>query len=127
ASHDSQARHPPPRCVPGTRLDTLKEIFDWIALGNEQILWISGPAGTGKTAIAQKIAEACAKNSTLAGSFFFYQGATGRDSAEHLIPSIVHQLAMRMPHQRGQIGGIVENDLSVLHKPLRLQIQRLIL
>lgn len=127
AFHDSQARYPPPRCLPGTRVALLKEVFDWIERSNENILWIYGPAGAGKSAIAQTVAEACARKSTLAASFFFFHGAPGRNAAEGLIPSLAYQLIIRLPEKRAQLGSIVEADPSILYKPLELQIQKLIL
>lgn len=126
APHDSQARHPPPCCLPGTRVALLEKIFDWIGKSDHGILWIHGPAGTGKSAIAQTAAEACAKNLTLAASFFFH-GAPGRNAAERLVPSIAFQIATRVPEKRVQIGNLVEEDLSILHKPMDIQFKKLIL
>lgn len=91
AFHDSQARHPPPRCLSGTRVDLLREILEWIERSNKKMLWISGPAGIGKSAIAQTIAEICATNRLLGASFFFYYGAPDRCAVERLIPSIHQQ------------------------------------
>lgn len=94
---------------------------------DEKILWISGPAGAGKTAIAQTVADACAKSSILAASFFFFHGASGRNTSDGLILSIVYQLVITMPDKRVQIGQIVEEDPSILYKPLEIQIEKLIL
>lgn len=126
AFHDSQARYPPPRCLLGTRVDILRNILEWIERSNKKILWLTGPAGTGKSAIAQTIAEICANNAVLAASFFFFYGAPDRSAAERLIPSIAYQLAIRMPEKRTQLEKIVKADPSVLYKPLELQIQTLI-
>ncbi|KAF9464577.1 hypothetical protein BDZ94DRAFT_1190879 [Collybia nuda] len=127
AFHDSRARNPPPRCLPGTRVDILKEIYNWIAIADGGILWISGPAGAGKSAIAQTVAETCADDSTLAASFFFFRGVKGRDTAEHLVPSMVYQIVTRLPHTRARLGEIIEKDLSILYKPHLTQIEKLIL
>lgn len=86
-----------------------------------------GPAGAGKSAIAQTIAEICAKNNLLAASFFFFHGAPDRGAVERLIPSIAYQLAIRMPEKRTQIGKFIEADPSILRKPLAVQIQALII
>ena len=37
---------------------------------SEDVLWLYGPAGAGKSAIAQMIAEMCAKLGLLVASFF---------------------------------------------------------
>ncbi|KAF9440387.1 hypothetical protein P691DRAFT_620084, partial [Macrolepiota fuliginosa MF-IS2] len=56
---DSSERDPPPRCHPGTRLKIVKQIqefFDDYRNG-KRLLWIVGPAGVGKSAIMQTLAE----------------------------------------------------------------------
>lgn len=108
-------------------MDVLNEIFDWIAKADEKILWLSGPAGAGKSAIGQTVAEGCADASILGASFFFFRGAPGRNTEEHLIASIAYQLVTRMPEKRVQLGQIIEEDLSILNKPSHIQIQKLII
>ncbi|XP_006457236.1 hypothetical protein AGABI2DRAFT_123104 [Agaricus bisporus var. bisporus H97] len=58
AAHDSSARDPPPLCHPGTRIKINERIIDWFydEMKQELILWISGPAGVGKSAIVQTFA-----------------------------------------------------------------------
>ena len=49
AAYNSQERHPPPRCHPGTRREILEGIDTWVNDGAEgsSILWLHGPAGAG--------------------------------------------------------------------------------
>lgn len=108
-------------------MGVLKEICDWIENTTGKLLWISGPAGAGKSAVAQTIAEAYAEKSILAGSFFFFSGASGRNTADRLVVSIAYQLAIRIPHLRIRLGEIVEADPSILHKPLHAQIRTLVI
>ncbi|KAF8347570.1 hypothetical protein F5887DRAFT_35858 [Amanita rubescens] len=72
AMYDSLARYPPPKCHPKTRKKVLKIISDWIddSYPRQRIMWLNGPAGAGKSAIAQTVAERY-KDSRLAASFFF--------------------------------------------------------
>jgi adenylylsulfate kinase-like enzyme len=45
-------------CTPGTRTGTLDRIVNWAkSLSSEQIFWLFGPAGTGKTTVAYTIAR----------------------------------------------------------------------
>lgn len=108
-------------------MDVLKKIHNWIEKAEEKLLWIFGPAGAGKSAVAQTIAEACADKSILAGSFFFFSGAPGRNTADGLILSIAYQLAINIPHLRIRLGEIIEADLSILYKPLHEQIRTLVI
>jgi len=56
---DSADRDPPPRCHPGTREKATEDIVHWIEELNPSstVLWVSGRAGVGKSALMQKIAE----------------------------------------------------------------------
>src|SRR5215510_2659051 len=83
AFHDSAARYPPPRCHLGTRNDYITKITDW-ALGNsdhhEPILWMHGPFGIGKTAVAQSCAETLKSKHKLAATLFFSRSNPNRDN-----------------------------------------------
>lgn len=126
AFHDSRERYPPPRCLKGTRTDILREIIDWKDKANERILWISGPAGAGKTAIAQTVADVCANDSTLAGAFFL-SGVLGCNTVESLIPSIAYQLIVGVPYHRVALGKIIESDSLILRKDQFTQADELII
>ncbi|KAF9460175.1 hypothetical protein BDZ94DRAFT_1120476, partial [Collybia nuda] len=121
-----QARYPAARCLQGTRVHILQEILEWITGGDEHILWLTGPAGSGKSTIAQTIAEICADNSTLGASFFFCNGAHGRDTVESLIPSLVHQLTTRIKCKRENVGKVIEDDPTTLHRPFKAQLEKLV-
>ncbi len=83
--HDSLARYPPPLCHPMTREKVLKIISDWIddLYPYQRIMWLNGPTGAGKSAIAQTIAERY-KDSRLAASFFFLRTTPDRSAASRL-------------------------------------------
>lgn len=127
AFHNSKTRYPPPLCSPSTREAVLSDIFNWMTTRREKLMWLSGPAGAGKSAIAQTVAEACANGGTLAGTFFFFRAASGRNTTERFIASIVYQLAISIPTLRAQIGEMVENDPLVFDTSLQVQIETLLL
>ncbi|KAJ7845478.1 hypothetical protein B0H13DRAFT_1647342, partial [Mycena leptocephala] len=67
AFHNSAERFPQPRCHPETRMEMLEKLWNWTC-GNygfarndsendeqsgRRILWLYGPAGAGKSAIAE--------------------------------------------------------------------------
>ena len=78
AIHDSAERYPPANCHPDTRMAVRQIILDWIHNDNwdSSFFWLYGPAGAGKTAILQAIAEfLCSQsgfNENFGGSFFFF-------------------------------------------------------
>ncbi|KAF8074137.1 hypothetical protein FPV67DRAFT_789138 [Lyophyllum atratum] len=148
ATHDSFERHPPPKCHPGTRKTPLHKIDVWMremekscgrpvseASDNSlpcpsargRLLWLHGPAGAGKSAVAQTVSQTYAKSQTLVGSFFFSRGTTGRDTERHLFPTLAYQMAMRIPGLRARIGSAVKSDPSIFEKSLDDQLNRLII
>ena len=85
AIHDSVERYPPPNCHSDTRKAVRQVILDWILSESSasSFFWLYGPAGAGKTAILQAIAEfLCSPSESdqnFGGSFFFSRGKQGRD------------------------------------------------
>ncbi|KAF9069342.1 hypothetical protein BDP27DRAFT_731252 [Rhodocollybia butyracea] len=114
AVFNAEARFPPPQCHPGTRKDILKELKDWVKLDKQQVFlndssirWLYGPAGAGKLAIAQTVAETCAKDGILAGSFFFWRTDPSRNSPEQLFTTLALQIAGTMPELRSIINSVI--------------------
>ncbi|KAF8990376.1 hypothetical protein BDQ17DRAFT_1433824 [Cyathus striatus] len=73
AGHESAERADPLKCHSETRKKYIDEIMEWIDSPNEdkQIMWLNGPAGAGKSAIFQTIAERRSHEGKLLSSFFF--------------------------------------------------------
>ncbi|KAF7372998.1 NACHT domain-containing protein [Mycena sanguinolenta] len=59
AIHDSAESFPQPKCHPETRTKMLQDLCKWALDRNAQhsILWLHGPAGSGKSAIMQTLAR----------------------------------------------------------------------
>ena len=91
------------------------------------VLWFNGPAGSGKTAIAQSLCKRCAAVQWLAGSFFFSRHAPGRSNAEFLFPAISFGLSLAIPDVGKIINEVVANDPSIPTKALEVQLKKLIL
>jgi hypothetical protein len=87
---------------------------------------VDGPAGAGKSAIAQTVAAACAERKILAASYFFFRGSPSRNTITPLIPTIAHQIATSSPEKRRKLEKIIK-DPSILHKALEVQLDKLIL
>lgn len=133
AMHNSQQRFPPPKCHPETRKIILAHIIAWIeerahSLSDEKrILWLYGPAGAGKSAIAQTIAENFPEHMpNIAASFFFTRGKDRRGTVAYFISTIAYQMTVSIPEVRGDIGKAVAHNPAILHLSLEVQIQRLI-
>ncbi|TFK36571.1 hypothetical protein BDQ12DRAFT_699597 [Crucibulum laeve] len=118
ASHDSAERYPPPKCHPKTREAILNTIL---------VLWLYGPAGAGKSAIAQTAAEICRDKKWLAASFFFSRSSKDRNTEHHLVATLAYQLAIAIPEAKDVILKVVEEDPSIFFKSVEVQAKELLL
>jgi len=100
----------------------LNEVERWIDLDQTKICWIHGPAGAGKSAIAQTVSEMCSARGQLAASFFFSRSAR---HARRFFTTIALQIAHSMPQMRQGICKAVEDDLQILHKQHSAQLKQL--
>ncbi|KAH7905122.1 hypothetical protein BJ138DRAFT_1073016, partial [Hygrophoropsis aurantiaca] len=129
AAFNSAHRSSPPRCLPGTRVEILKDIFDWADQMTDtgSIFWVSGMAGMGKSAIAQTVAEKYDEQRRLAASFFFSKRESDRSSTHNFVPTIVSHIITFIPALKPIIARVFEDDPLVLTKVLREQLTKLIL
>ncbi|KAF8184234.1 hypothetical protein BJ912DRAFT_975450 [Pholiota molesta] len=128
AFHDSGRKYDPPKCQSRTRTAILSMITNW--LNDDQrdcgMLWIYGPGGSGKSAIAQTISQLCYERGMLAASFFFAKGIPGLNTEKHLMATIAHQISLSIPETRRYIAQAVESDPSVFSGTLETQLNTLI-
>lgn len=100
----------------------------WVTDSNRQsqVLWLNGPAGSGKTVITHIIAKMCAKAGILAASFFCSRSRSGRNEKTFLITTIVSQLLLVIPGMRKHVGDALYKDGSLLSRSLETQLDSLI-
>ncbi|KAJ6490925.1 hypothetical protein C8R45DRAFT_901303 [Mycena sanguinolenta] len=134
AFHDSAERYPQPQCHPDTRTKLLEVLSEWAHEDDEEnnqpssrILWLHGPAGSGKSAVAQSLCQKLKEEDRLAGSFFFKRGHTSRGNARRLFPTIAYQLALLLPELKQHISRAIENDPAIVDRSFSTQLQELIL
>lgn len=130
AFHDSAERGDPPRCHAHTREVILGEIMQWVMereARRKHIIWLYGPAGAGKSAIAQTVAELCAKDGSLAASFFFSRTATGRNDSSRIIATLAYQLSRSIPEIREDILSAIEEEPTIFSRSILTQARVLLL
>ncbi|KAJ3535227.1 hypothetical protein NMY22_g6579 [Coprinellus aureogranulatus] len=141
ALHNSAERCDAPKCHPETRKAVQGQIYGWITDGfvdgsrdtePRQILWVTGPAGAGKTAIMGSVADECQKAGTLAASFFFSlsSGSPDRVSKQRFITTLayqIQQLASLKGHMSSGILSTIDDDPAIFGRDLKVQMEALIL
>ncbi|KAF5345262.1 hypothetical protein D9756_011418 [Leucocoprinus leucothites] len=128
AFHDSGARDPPPRCHFGTRQGYITKIVGWAhgnCSGNQPLLWMYGPFGVGKTAVAQSCADALESEHRLAASLFFSRSSTDRDDPQRLFTSIDYQIATKCEEYCNAIECRIRRDPAITTKSLSKQFEEL--
>lgn len=130
AFHDSEDLCEAPNCHPHTRVAVIRDIMQWIDdsqldLGDDSMMWLFGAAGTGKSAIAKRIAEIAAEKCLLIATFFFSRTSPTRNSKDRLVATLAYQLALSIPETRAHIENAIERDPAIFKKKIQTQINSL--
>jgi hypothetical protein len=128
AEFDSSVRDPPPRCHPGTRVEVMSDAQNWLNQTDtrkEKFLWLYGPAGVGKSAIIQSVAEEDADKKCL-GATLFFSRPFARDDPSGVWPTISFQLAVKETSYRAYLQDEINNNPKLLKKGMREQFRKLI-
>jgi hypothetical protein len=91
----------------------------------ELILWIYGPAGVGKSAIVQTIAEALAAAECLGASVFFSR-PNDRNNSHSVFITIAYQLAVHIPAYCAFISERLLSDPQLVKKGMKEQFKTFI-
>ncbi|KAF8649166.1 hypothetical protein AX16_005964 [Volvariella volvacea WC 439] len=119
-----------PKCHPETRRSIIDDIKHWATgVGADTgVLWLKGPVGTGKSAIARKVCEDLDKQNPrlLAGSFFFWRNDRIRNSLRTFVSTIVQRLIV-FSEVGEQIYRALANDPSTLDHTPEVQWETLVI
>ena len=114
-------------CLKGTRIDILDEIELWTTdFDQPPVFWLNGSAGTGKSAIAQTIAERVSADGQLGASFFCSRDFKDRSDLRLIFPTIAVQLARRYHRFRSVFVPLVQSDPGIAYQSLYNQMNKLI-
>ncbi|KAJ3574444.1 hypothetical protein NP233_g1760 [Leucocoprinus birnbaumii] len=124
---ESKERTYAPRCNEDTRKTLRTRILKWSRKENDskRLLWLSGPAGVGKSAVAQTVAEEL-KDEGCLGAVFFFSRPNDRSDPDVVIPTLVYQLSLLLPEYKDLIISQFEKDPIIFDKNRRTQFQELI-
>ncbi|KAJ7767651.1 hypothetical protein B0H16DRAFT_1787053, partial [Mycena metata] len=129
AIHDSVESFPQPRCHPETRGELLEDLWQWATAthsSGQDVCWLYGPAGAGKSAIMQSLCRRLENAGLLGGSFFFKRNHQTRGNAKVLFATLAYQLALHNPGLNLSISERVESDPSLVGASIFSQLRELI-
>ncbi|KAK7676730.1 hypothetical protein QCA50_020306 [Cerrena zonata] len=115
-----------PLCLHGTRESVMQTIIDWVVNiddHEQNILWLHGLAGSGKSTIANTVSERVHELGRLGAFLFFERDKTDRDAVIHTMAS---QLADADPILRSNICASIERDRRTVNSHLEKQFAHLI-
>ena len=105
----------------------LNEIESWAKDFNKSpVFWLNGLAGTGKSTIAQTIAEHLFAERCLGASFFCSRDFEDRSNLHFIPPTLAFQLAHKYPDFRSHLVSLLKSNPDVVHESLYSQMQKLI-
>ena len=112
-------------CLKGTREGVLDDIEQWAEdLEGSPIFWLNGLAGTGKSTIAQTVAERLFANGCLGASFFCSRGVEDRSNLQLIFPTLAFQLAQKYPEFRSCLIPLLQSDPDIVHESLQGQMEK---
>ena len=116
------------KCLPGTRESVLQNIMIWAKNPQEQnVFWLNGLAGTGKSTIAQSFSEMVTEEEILGASFFCSRDYLDRKELKNIFPTLAYQLACRYPQFRTRLVAILKKDPTLAHTSFISQFENLLI
>jgi len=114
-------------CLEGTRKTVLDEIERWTGdFEKPSVYWLNGLAGTGKSAIAQTIAERMSEGGKLGASFFCSRDFEDKSNLQLIFPTLAVQLAWRYAGFRSIFVPLAQSDQEIAYDSLCNQMETLI-
>jgi hypothetical protein len=90
------------------------------------VYWLNGLAGTGKSTIAQTIAERIFADGRLGASFFCSRDFKDRRDLHYILPTLAFQLAHKYPEFRSILVPLLQSNPDIAHESLYNQMEMLI-
>ncbi|KAG8770863.1 hypothetical protein FRC12_004014 [Ceratobasidium sp. 428] len=130
-----QARYDSTRaCMHGTRTNIIQNIAGWAQSFNglhgfassENLLWLHGHAGLGKSAIATSVCQLLDDKHLLAASFFCKRDDPQRRDPQRVLATVIHGLAVHNRSYADALTSQIQQDGSLCTSPKQMQYEKLI-
>ncbi|CVL06772.1 uncharacterized protein FMAN_11868 [Fusarium mangiferae] len=126
---DSEDVKKSPRCEPNTRARILELIQNWADNESElPLLWLIGPAGTGKSTLARSVIDSLETSKRLIAGYMFKRGEQDRNGTNRIFSTLAMQLADTLSRFKESLRSSLEGlDKDAVDKSsLENQFQKLL-
>jgi hypothetical protein len=126
ACYDSEIA--PTRCLNGTRETIQAQLAEWANDGAQGLttFWLSGMAGTGKTAIASTFANSMADEGMLGASFFIDRQHAERRNLSRIVQTLAYDLGKHSHAHLREMSTVLRDDPTFERLPFDKQARLLI-
>ena len=115
-------------CLKGTRESVLGDAGKWTEdFTRSPIFWLHGLAGTGKTTIAQTIAERLFADGRLGASFFCSRNSEDRSDLQLIFSTLAFQLAEQYPEFRSPLIHNLRSNPAIMYQSLERQVEKFLI
>ena len=117
-------------CLPGTRVDILNDLFDSLTNAcpppGANIIWLRGPAGSGKSTILNSIARHFLEIQRRGAFLFWDRNDPLNGDPLRVIRTLAFQLADFIPTFAAKLATRIERSPQIITSHLDIQFQQLI-
>ncbi|EJC98345.1 WD40 repeat-like protein [Fomitiporia mediterranea MF3/22] len=123
-SPDEMDAYHRPQCLPGTRAKIQNEIVEWASSTSDQnVFWLHGVAGSGKSTVSTTIAEHFRTISRLGAHLFFERG---KSDPSTVIRTLAYRLTLFDSSVAKHVGMAVDQDKEVARATAAVQFESLL-
>ncbi|EJC98415.1 WD40 repeat-like protein [Fomitiporia mediterranea MF3/22] len=113
-----------PQCLPGTRTEIVQQIVEWTLSDSDQnVFWLYGVAGSGKSTVSTTIAEHFRGISRLGAHLFFERGQSDPSS---VIRTLVYKLASFDSTVEDNVIAAIKRDNNIAEATAATQFENLL-
>jgi hypothetical protein len=118
----------PTGCLENTRVTVLETLVKWAedSSSTQYVYWLSGLAGTGKTAIMRSLCDKLAGRQLLGASSFISRTADNRRDTRCILHTLIDQLAHTVPTLKRPVCDALDVNPGIVELALELQLRYLL-
>ncbi|KAF7976945.1 hypothetical protein HWV62_5373, partial [Athelia sp. TMB] len=114
-------------CLSGTRVEILAVIYAWShAVDSQNVLWLKAIAGSGKSAVAHRIAEMLQGEGRLAAAFFFSRDIASLSNSQLIVTTIARDIASHDAAIAQDISSVLESEPALASAHISRQFEALV-